>query len=305
MTHPYPQGHVKHKTTHIQAFIILIVVLLCASCRQPSEQELAETELQIADSLYRTHRYEAALAHIDTIHIRYPQQIRIRKQAKLIELRIHIEEEDSTYVRAERALLERTDSFNRLSRGPYLFEKNTKYQREGFYTHRSQSASGIKGRTLLKASVDEMGRLTLQSISWGRTGHTSFKATCEGQEAESSVIAIGSGWHFLSEIGGMRYEKLIYRGEEAQRLTNFLVAQEKPIRITLLDGEKKMGSYLLSRADQQALKEMSRLAESLRRTREAEHQLSVAAKKRSLYENELAAYEKELNESNAASDAEK
>lgn len=286
-----------HQANHTPCVIVALLCLLCASsCRQPTEEELAEQELQTVDSLYRSRRYEEAKARIDTLHARYPKQIKTRKLAKIVELQILIEEQDSALAKAERELGRRTETFNRLSKGPYLFEKDAKYQREGIYTYRGQEAQHIKGRTLLKATVDEMGRITLQSISWGKTGHTQFTAESEGERVSSSSIPVGSGWHYTSEIEGLRYEKLIYRDEEARRLTDFLASREKGIRITLQDGERRISEYSLSRYDQEAIREMSRLATELRETREAEHTLNVAARKKSLYENELTAYRNEMTE---------
>lgn len=140
---------------------LLALAVITVSCGENIEK-LAGKHLDNAKEAFSMGKFNVAKQEIDSIRILYPKAfetrrlgIRLMQQVEEAEQMRTIEYEDSII-----ALI--TEAFEKI-KGDYVFEKDEQYQDLGLYTIKSQAVTRNIDRTYIRASVDELGRMTLVS----------------------------------------------------------------------------------------------------------------------------------------------
>lgn len=280
----------------MKKFILLAMIIGAAACGKTDDQ-LAMEQYESADSAYKAGNHALALAYIDSLNTKYPKQVAARKKAKIIELNIKIEEQRSNLQTADSMLQISQEAFNS-STGGFNFEKNEKYQSEGYFTVKGQETLRIAGRTMLKPYITERGELHIHSQCVGRTGHTKIAVSCGDRTEESEEIAKGSAYNHTYTAGDAKHQTLVIK-QNADKIASLIAENASAaIKVTLMENGKATTSYIMSQQDKNAIAKAVELSQKLKTLMEYKHQKEVAERKIEVFQHSLAQYEAEATLSN-------
>lgn len=185
---------------------LLALMVLAVSCA-PNVEKLATKHLNHAKEAFSIGNYNVAKQEIDSIRILYPTAFEVRKQG--IKLMQQVEEaEQMRAIEYEDSLIAvATAAFENI-KGKYVFEKDEKYQDLGLYSIKSQAPNRNIDRTYIRASVDELGRMTLVSSYRGSSyiHHDWIRFSLGDNYVDTPV---SSSRHEFTDLG-IYYERLSF-----------------------------------------------------------------------------------------------
>ena len=189
-----------------KSLLLLAVMALSVSCG-PNVEKLATAHLDNAKELFSIGNYNVAKQEIDSIRILYPKAFEARRQA--IKLMQQIEEaEQMRAIEYEDSVIAVATAAFESIKGNFVFEKDDKYQDLGLYTIKSQAPNRNIDRTYIRASVDELGRMTLVSSYRGSSyiHHEWLKLTVGDNYVDTPV---SDNRHEFTDLG-VYYERLSF-----------------------------------------------------------------------------------------------
>ena len=258
------------KRLTIPAFLFLICSLALISCGNSRKQD-AQRRLDKAQCLIDSMHLQQARLELDSIHLLYPKQVDMRRQAKALN-------DSITYIEAQRTLAYSDSLLQTLFPKAdnllksFRHEKNDKYEDHGRYVHPLLITDRNTSRCMLQAEVTDESRLTLKSFYFGNKNinHTSVRLSCEDDENTqqgSNHSFQAEGWH----------EILTFNEEQARQLLNFISANKNGrIKVTLL-GDKNY-IYYLQNNEKEALEKTYQLYITLSDIRHLEQQMNISRK---------------------------
>lgn len=140
--------------------IICTSLILCG-CGENIEK-LAGKHLDNAKEAFSMGKFNIAKQEIDSIRILYPKAFETRRQGIRLMQQVEEAEQMRTIEYEDSIIALITEAFEKI-KGDYVFEKDEQYQDLGLYTIKSQAVTRNIDRTYIRASVDELGRMTLVS----------------------------------------------------------------------------------------------------------------------------------------------
>ena len=262
------------------------------SCAKDEKQQ-AEEMLQKAQNCYDMQNFNSAVAYIDTINTKFEKQVNVRKRAKIIDLNIKILKQRQNLTIADSLFTIKQNEFNsQLSE--FDFEKDEKYQTEGFYTAKGQETARIAFRNMLKPYVAENGELQIHSLCVGNTGHSQVKLSADGEEISGEIINNGSPFNYTYSDGETRHQTLVIT-QKADSIADFINEhQSQNIKVYLINGTKTLTSYTLSPKDKSFIIKTASLSSRLKDVMKYKHQREVAERKIAVFQNSLSDYEAEI-----------
>lgn len=143
-----------------------IIAIICTSlilfgCGENIEK-LAGKHLDNAKEAFSMGKFNVAKQEIDSIRILYPKAFETRRQGIRLMQQVEEAEQMRTIEYEDSIIALITEAFEKI-KGDYVFEKDEQYQDLGLYTIKSQAVTRNIDRTYIRASVDELGRMTLVS----------------------------------------------------------------------------------------------------------------------------------------------
>lgn len=140
---------------------LLALAVITVSCGENIEK-LAGKHLDNAKEAFSMGKFNIAKQEIDSIRILYPKAFETRRQGLRLMQQVEEAEQMRTIEYEDSIIALITEAFEKI-KGDYVFEKDEQYQDLGLYTIKSQAVTRNIDRTYIRASVDELGRMTLVS----------------------------------------------------------------------------------------------------------------------------------------------
>lgn len=140
---------------------LLALAVITVSCGENIEK-LAGKHLDNAKEAFSIGKFNIAKQEIDSIRILYPKAFETRRQGIRLMQQVEEAEQMRTIEYEDSIIALITEAFEKI-KGDYVFEKDEQYQDLGLYTIKSQAVTRNIDRTYIRASVDELGRMTLVS----------------------------------------------------------------------------------------------------------------------------------------------
>ena len=252
----------------------LVIILTIISACGPSQSKLAAKKIRISESLLAKGDTLNCLLSLDSIPKLYPEAGSELKTAIRISNQIYttqLAKQRGNLAAAKTAIQTLIKEF-KPEKGE--FEKYTVYipNRQGF----DKSWS----RSFVQVYLNEKGDLTLASNYYGAQwlNHTSLRIEKEGLTIKTDSVPLDNINNHHNDFGGSNWEKVTYRGAQADRVIAMIAANwDKKLKAVF----KGKTSYImwLEDYDKKAIKESYELSKAFRTKREAEKMIPVLEKK--------------------------
>ncbi len=233
--------------------ILLGFTLVACGPKEPTEKELAQKQLEIADSCFKNNQLSSAKLHIDTINNLYEKQIAVRKKADSLFTQIKLIETKRNLIYADSVIKFKQAEFDKLVKD-FRYEKNEKYETTGKYIYKWQRTENIAGTSYIKPLVEEMGLFTITSVlcSDFPINHQSAKFMVNDISAETEVVPLESAYNHRYN-DGMYFETVVYRNSSNEGIAQLIQEyKDKTIKV-ILQGEKKKTTIWLSNTEKEAI----------------------------------------------------
>ena len=238
---------------------ILGVFCMITGCREGNE---AGKRLDEAKVMFENRQYILAKNMIDSIHILFPHEIEVRKQALTLMRLVERGESERNITYCD-SLLPIRISESDVMKKDFVFEKNEAYDKLGKYVWKTMTVERNVERSYIRCGVDEEGVMYITSVYFGRSpiNHTglSFSAN-NGTHAETPAIPYDGGVNYRFQDLGNTTEVVTYKGNNCKTIANFvmIVNDKERIKATYTGG--KPFSLYLSEADKKAIQATYELA---------------------------------------------
>jgi len=247
---------------------IVMTLLLFAACGA-SQADLAKLKFKKATSLLEKGDTLNALSSLDSITKLFPTAKGEIKQANDISLRIY----HSELLKAKENIITATTAIRRLL--PEFKAEKGEFEKYVTYIPNRQVFDKSWSRSFIQAYLNEKGDLTLASNYYGEQwiDHTFFTLSTELTSVNSDPVALDDFNCHHSEFGGSKWEKVSYRGKQAELVIATIAANyEHKLKATF----KGKSSYImwLEDYDKKSIQLAWELAQALKLKRKSE--LSIA-----------------------------
>jgi len=253
--------------------IILLSFLSCNSRKQ--EEKEADIRLQTIRKLIDSNKLNEAKSEIDSIHALFPRLVNKRKIAVALSDTIILRESYRTLSYCNKILPELKSDYEMMLKN-FVLQKNEKYEEIGKYVYKTQAGEQNTGRNYLKYEVDEKGDVYLTSMySGSKIQPHAIKVEAGGMQTSTDVNSQKSGVLHAFNDGERNYEQLTFKNEAAGDIAGFIHTNKNlSLKVTLIGSSNK--SYLLSKADIQAISETYQFAQARKLLQKTENDLRIA-----------------------------
>ena len=223
-------------------YFLLVLPLFIASCK-PSAHEMALSEIEKTKLFIAEKQDSAALACIDSIHVRYRTDVAVRRMADTLRWDIEYRHAINTLPQIDSALNQLQSQLPKLTK-PFRFIKNEEYQTIGSFEHSQLRTENNISRCYLKPSINEYGKFTLTSYYLGsKAQHTTVRATVDSLSVET-LIAPSSNISQFTDVDHYK-EIIIYDNELLNNIHSFIADnRDNRIKISLLGDGQPYHYYL-------------------------------------------------------------
>ena len=197
------------------------MALMLMACN--NSEEKAQAYLQEAQQLFEQGLYSEAKSQIDSIRVLYPKAFESRKAGIKLMQQIELKEQARTLAYLDSMMAVKQTALDSV-KGAYVFEKDTAYQEIGNYFYPTQIVEKNIGRTFLRASVNEMGEMSITSIycAGGSLNHTSVKVSSSDAFAQTPT----SPDMYVTTDLGRTIEKADYKLGADGGVIGFIIANK-------------------------------------------------------------------------------
>ena len=244
-------------------FVVFCGLLGCENKDKKSAEEL----LRRIEYSFRQEKYNTAKLQIDSLNLLYRHHVKLRKTADgyLYQIEQIEVERNLAYFSTQipKKRLELTDMTH-----AFTLEQNS-VQELGMYIH--NNIRGRASQTMLKAQVDESGRIFLTSIYYDRTNCSSQSVKLQSGDyfVLSAMIEPDDevqGYSFTS--GGGRWRILPLSEQESSTFARFVSLYYSDEILVSLVGNDCSSSYKLDEKQKEAIRETYRLSVLLKEINE-------------------------------------
>ncbi|MDR1381722.1 MAG: hypothetical protein LBJ47_09640 [Tannerella sp.] len=223
---------------------LLTVLLLLTACGKERE---ARQRLEEAKAMYENKSFAAAKSLIDTINVRYPREIAVRKEALTLMRLAERGECERNIAYCDSLLpvcIEETESLKK----EFVFEKDTAYDDIGRYIRKTMTVERNVERSYIRCGVNEEGEMYVASVYFGSSpiNHTGLKfSTGDGMLAETPSIPHDGGMNYRFRDMGNTTEVVTYQGENCKTIVHFVSVVDGKERVRAeFTGGKPFSLYL-------------------------------------------------------------
>lgn len=239
--------------------ILFISSLFLCSCLS-KEEKAAEKWLQDTQQLLSRQEYDLALALIDSLHLKYPTLVKIRKEALLLEKEIKLKKSTSDSAKVAPLLVKMKMELDSLIP---LFYKDTIPDMPEETILRYKNHDPIKkdpSLPFLDAYLEQNGRLQVIAGCSGSATRNIEYIEVEEQASQTKVnsdtILYDGGRNYRYTDLGITYERLTISTSAGERIAS-LIANTLPkakIKVTFyLKGNKPSISFYLPESSKKAI----------------------------------------------------
>ena len=257
--------------------LALTASLTLANCAEDVEK-LAQPYLTRAQHSYENHQYALAKLQIDSIKELYPKAFEARKQAQALLIEVELAEARTGKHYTDSLLAESTARATSLAATLYL-DKDAQYQDYGTYYASRYRAEKNVGKTYLRPQTSEKdGAFTITTFYRGKPldAHTLRFTASDGSYVELQPTAKP---YVMSDATG-RTERTDFAA--SPDVAHFVV-QHANIKVTII-GENGKAQIPFTKADAQALIQVSDLATALQATTTQQAQRQELIRRITFYE---------------------
>jgi hypothetical protein len=238
---------------------LLLTLLILTGC---GEEKEARQCLEEVKTMYENKAFAAAKSLIDTINIRYPREIAVRKEALTLMRLVERGECEQNIAYCDSLLPVRLAEAETLKKG-FVFEKDTAYDDIGKYIRKTMTIERNVERSYIRCGVNEEGEMYIASVYFGSNpiNHTGLKfSVSDGTLAETPSIPYDGGMNYRFKDMGNTTEVVTYKGENCKTIASFAFVTDEKKRIKAeYTGGKPFALYL-SDNDKKDLKATFELA---------------------------------------------
>jgi hypothetical protein len=231
---------------------LLGLIFLVISCN--SNKKNAFFYFKQAQIHYEQAEYGLAKNLLDSIKIRFPKELEIRKQGLQLNRAIEIKEHERNLLFCDSLLKLRLTEIEVLKSG-FLFEKDPQYDDIGKYVEKSQRLENKLQRSYLRTSVNERGELLLASVYYGSSPihHSCLKVlNATGDYVKTQVVSQDGGMNYSFVNLGMTTEIVTYaRGKDNGVISFIYDNKDAALKVEYL-GQTKY-TFTISPSDKSAL----------------------------------------------------
>lgn len=245
-----------------QLLAVLAVIVFITGCKKEND---AQKRYDEAKTLYENKQFLEAKSAIDSIHILYPREVAVRRQALSLKRLVERGECERNIAWCDSLLPIRISELDAFKKG-FIFEKNLEYDKIGNYIWSAMTIERNIQRSYIRCGVNEEGEMYVASVYFGSApiNHTglSFSAS-DGTHAETPSIPYDGGVNYRFKDNGNTTEIVNYKGENCKAVANYIMifSDKERIKATYTGG--KTFSLYLTDADKKAFRATYELASVL------------------------------------------
>ena len=252
----------------------VVIILTIISACGPSQSELAAKKIRNSESLLAKGDTLNCLLNLDSIPKLYPEAGSELKTAIRISSQIY----SSQLVKQRDKLAVAKSAIQTLIK-EFKPEKG-EFEKYTVYIPNRQVFDKSWSRSFVQVYLNEKGDLTLASNYYGAQwlNHTSLRIEKEGLTIKTDSVPLDNINNHHNDFGGSNWEKVTYRGAQADRVIAMIAANwDKKLKAVF----KGKTSYImwLEDYDKKAIKESFELSKAFRTKNEAEKTIPVLEKK--------------------------
>ena len=257
---------IKNGTSLLFAIATLFICSCVSNVEEPAEGLLARARAE-----YDEGRYNNARILLDSIKIVSPKAYKTRREAEKLRRDAMIKENERNVEFFESELQSLVAVRDSMATA-FVFNKDKRYQSNGYYTVPSQDIALNVYNNFLRACVYEDGTMYL----------TSFY---RGKSIRHKAVKLSSGETFVScdkpflernfKDLGVNNERRDYKYGEDAGLVDFVVATQGAIEVEL-SGSKGNATYTLRNSDAVAIRSLLEFSQAIVAVRKAEAMLDEA-----------------------------
>jgi hypothetical protein len=258
----------------IKLFVVVAIIQTIASACSPSQPQLAEKKIEIAEQLLSKGDTSKGLMVLDSISILYPKALLQERTARQISNKIYGSKLMNQRENLSKANLV-TDSLIK----EFIPEKG-EFDKYTNYINKSQGTNKTWARSFVQVYLNEKGDLSLTSNYYGDQwlNHTSISVQGEGLEAKTDSVPLDNVNNHHSDFNGSKWEKVTYRGEQADK-TISMIAKNWDKKLKSIFKGKSSYIMLMEESDKKAIKTAYDLALALKVKDTAAKTIPVLEKK--------------------------
>lgn len=239
-------------------YFIPVLAMFFSSCGQ--EEKSASEILKRAEISFRSNDFSLAKLQIDSVRTLYPKVFDVRRAAIKLMQQVDLAEQRHSLNYLDSLMSVKQAELDKI-KGGFVFEKDAEYQEIGNYFYPNQVVEKNVGRTFLRASVNELGEMSLTSIycAGGKIHHNSVKVSYGDEFAQTP----SSDDCYETVDLGRTIEKADYKMGNDGGVIGFVVAHKdaKSLKLEFI-GDRSFKTVMYS-PDIKAVAEVACLAQIL------------------------------------------
>ena len=252
----------------------IVIFLTIISACGPSQSELAAKQIRISESFLAKGDTVNCLLHLDSIPILYPEAGSELNKAIQISNRIY-----SFQLSKQREKLAAAKTIILTLIREFKPEKG-EFEKYIIYIPNSQVFDKNWSRSFVQVYLNEKGDLSLASNYYGEQwlNHTSLRIEKEGLTVKTDSVPLDNINNHHSDFGGSNWEKVTYRGAQADLVIAMIAAnRDKKLKAVF----KGKTSYImwLEDYDKKAIKESYELSRAFKVKIDSEKRIRVLERK--------------------------
>ena len=253
--------------------IIIILTLIVSACG-PSQQELAAKKMKVSEELLAKGDTLNSLLYLDSIPKLYPEAGSELNKAIQAGNRIY-----TFQLSKQREKLSAANTVIGTLIKDFKSEKG-EFEKYTNYIPNRQVFDKSWSRSFVQVNVNDKGDLTLSSNYYGEKwiNHTSLRIDRDGLIIRTDSVPLDHINNHHSDFGGSNWEKVTYRGKQADAVIA-MIATNWDRRLKALFKGKTTYIMWLEDYDKKGIKEAYELSKAFRAKSEAEKMIPVLEKK--------------------------
>lgn len=243
----------------MKRYILLSAVMLILSSCSNEEKQAAEL-LKRAETSFKLGNYGDAKLQIDSIRTMYPKVFDVRRAAISLMQQVDLAEQRHSLNYLDSMMAVKQAELDAV-KDKFVFEKDAEYQEIGNYFYPTQIVEKNIGRTFLRASVNELGEMSLTSIycAGGKIHHNAVKVSSGDEFAQTPP----SNDSYETTDLGRHIEKADYKMGNDGGVIGFIIAHKdvKTLKLEFI-GDRTFRTVMYQ-PDIKAITEVGSLAQIL------------------------------------------
>ena len=274
-------------------YFIPMLAFILSSCSQ--DEKKASELLSRAEQSFQAKDFSLAKLRIDSIRTMYPKVFEVRRAAIKLMQQVDLSEQKQTLNYLDSLMTVKQAELDAIKE-KFVLEKDAEYQETGNYFYPTQVVEKNVGRTFLRASVSELGEMSLTSIycAGGKIHHNAVKVSCGDEFAQTP----SSNDSYETTDLGRHIEKADYKMGNDGGVIGFIIAHkdEKSLKLEFI-GDRTFRTVMYQ-PDIKAIVEVAGLAQILSSMEEIRKEQKEANLKIQFVNKKIEEAEKQENAQN-------